>query len=89
MWPLMGQRIGTHYYDNFPNMLDQFLVSKGLLDDNASITLKPNSAEIIRHPDMTSTDEYESPIRFGRPSKTVNTSGFSDHYPISVVLQEN
>jgi len=28
MWPLMGKGLGTFYYDNFPHMFDQFLVSK-------------------------------------------------------------
>jgi hypothetical protein len=28
MWPVHDQRLGTHYFDNFANLLDQFLVSR-------------------------------------------------------------
>jgi len=31
MWPVLGAGIGTHYFDNHANVLDQFLISKGLL----------------------------------------------------------
>ena len=28
MWPLMGDDLASRYFGNFPNMLDQFLVSR-------------------------------------------------------------
>jgi len=88
MWPLMGKGLGTFYYDNLPNMLDQFLVSKGFLKNNAPIQCKAGSAKIEAFPEMISGGDYPDPIPFGRPSDNLNVSGFSDHYPISVVLQE-
>ncbi|MGE5239252.1 MAG: endonuclease/exonuclease/phosphatase family protein, partial [Chloroflexota bacterium] len=31
MWPMLAKGAGTHYYDNTANVLDQFLVSKGIV----------------------------------------------------------
>jgi hypothetical protein len=41
MWPLHGQRLGTHYFDNFANLLDQFLVSRPLLERSAPAARRP------------------------------------------------
>jgi hypothetical protein len=88
MWPIMGKGQGSFYHDNLPNMLDQFLVSKGFLKSNAPIQLKTDSVRIEAFPEMVSGGDYPDPIPFGRPAEDLNTDGFSDHYPISVVLQE-
>jgi len=88
MWPLMGQCLGTFYFDNFPMMLDQFLVSKGLLRNNAPIQVRSDSVKIEAFPEMISGGDYPDPIGFGRPSDNLNLDGFSDHYPISLALQE-
>lgn len=87
MWPVLGTGLGTYYYDNYPNMLDQFLVSKGLLTGNSNFTVRPDTVEIIRFPEMVGTGTYPVPIRFGRGSNP-NTDGFSDHFPIVVQLRE-
>lgn len=88
IWPLMGKGLGSFYYDNLPNMLDQFLVSKGFLKNNSPIQVKTDSIRIEAFPEMISGGDYPDPIPFGRPSDNLNVDGFSDHYPISVVLQE-
>lgn len=88
MWPSLGQGIGTHYFDNHASILDQFLVSKGLLTGNSQITVMPDSVEIIRFPEMVRQGEYPAPIRFGRPSSDLNLEGFSDHFPISLKIKE-
>jgi hypothetical protein len=87
MWPILGQGIGTHYYDHFPNVLDQFLVAKGLITGNSGIRAILNSAEVLRFPEMVSGGTYPAPIRYGRGSE-INPNGFSDHYPIAFQLQE-
>lgn len=87
MWPLMGQGLGTNYYENFPNMLDQFLVSKGFLGSNGSMKVKKDSVRIERYPEMM-TGTFNIPRRFGRPSSKLDEKGFSDHFPISVVIEE-
>lgn len=87
MWPVLGQGIGTHYYDNEANVLDQFLVSKGMAIERAEIRADLNSVEVVRLPEMIATGRYPKPIRFDR-GKSLNPDGFSDHYPISMVLHE-
>lgn len=88
MWTFLGEGLGTLYFENLPNVLDQFLVSKGLFTQKTPIKYKMNSVMIESFPDMSAKGEYPSPIRFGRPSNKLNTNGFSDHFPISVVLIE-
>lgn len=88
MWPTLGECLGTHYYENSPNILDQFLVSKGLLTGNSDIHVVTDSVEIIRFSEMVRAGTYPVPIHYGRKSD-VNRDGFSDHYPIAVRLREN
>jgi endonuclease/exonuclease/phosphatase family metal-dependent hydrolase len=88
MWPFMGQGLGTHYFDNFPNVLDQFLVNKNMLKGNLPIRALPDSVDIVRFPEMIDTGDYPKPIRFGGMGKPVDQNGFSDHFPIAVTVSE-
>jgi endonuclease/exonuclease/phosphatase family metal-dependent hydrolase len=88
MWPLLGQRRGTHYFDNFASLLDQFLASRPLLERTAPIRVDPESVRIEAFPEMVGRGDYPAPRRFGRPSSGLDRTGFSDHFPISVVLHE-
>ena len=90
MWPLLGERSGTHYYSSSPNMLDQFLASRGLVHPDSRLSVVGGSVTIEDYQEMTSTGAYPSPVAFGRPAKpsTYNLDGFSDHFPISVNLVE-
>ena len=83
-----GDRAGTHYHSNTPGMLDQFLVSKGLIKSDNPLAVVPDSVAIEIFPEMMNDGDYPTPIRFGRPSKGLNENGFSDHYPISIKLIE-
>ena len=88
MWPLMGKGLGTFYYNNFPYMFDQFLVSKGFIKASTPIKVKPDLVKVERFPEMVK-GVYKVPRRFGRPSKeSYDKEGFSDHFPISLVLEE-
>jgi endonuclease/exonuclease/phosphatase family metal-dependent hydrolase len=88
MWPLLGQRRGTHYFDNFASVLDQFLASRPLLERTAPIRVDPESVRIEAFPEMVGRGDYPAPRRFGRPSSGLDRTGFSDHFPISVILHE-
>jgi endonuclease/exonuclease/phosphatase family metal-dependent hydrolase len=88
MWPLHGQRLGTHYFDNYANLLDQFLVSRPLLERGAPLRVDPESARIEAFPEMKGRGDYPAPRRFGRPSSGFDPTGFSDHYPIALMLHE-
>jgi hypothetical protein len=72
----------------FANLLDQFLVNKNMATQAAPIQAIPDSVEILRFPGMVSTGAYPAPIAFGGLGKPVNTSGFSDHFPIAMTVQE-
>jgi len=87
MWPLVGSGLGTHYFSNSSNVLDQFLASKGMLTGSSGITIKEDSVSVLRYPEMVSSGAYPTPIRFGRGS-SLNRNGFSDHFPIALTLKE-
>ena len=88
MWTIMAKGIGTFYYNNFPNLLDQFMVSKGIIDGN-KIKVKENTVEVVVFPEMVA-GQYKYPVRFGRPfNNSLDEEGFSDHLPVSVKLAEN
>ena len=73
-------------------MFDQLLVSKGLLIPNSPITVIEATARIELFPEMVDHRVAYGPIRFGLPkgnaTAKVNVNGFSDHFPVSVILQE-
>ena len=87
MWPLMGQGETSYVYKGTPNMLDQFLVSRGMLRRDAEIKPITRSVSVLRYPEMVKSG-YNAPKRFGRPSSGLDRKGFSDHYPIAVTLRE-
>jgi endonuclease/exonuclease/phosphatase family metal-dependent hydrolase len=88
MWPIMSKGFGTFYFENFPNFLDQFMISKGIALQNKFL-VKADSTEIVKFPEMVK-GEYEIPVKFGRPSDhSLNENGYSDHLPISTTLMEN
>lgn len=88
MWPIMGQGIGSYYYENFPHMLDQFLVNKNMVTQKAPIRVLPETVDILRFPEMVHKGDYPKPIRFGGMGKRVDRNGFSDHFPIAVTVEE-
>jgi endonuclease/exonuclease/phosphatase family metal-dependent hydrolase len=108
MWPLITQGFGTYYfgkkepdpchdkYTTYPNMLDQFMVSKSIAFEKR-IRVKKDSVKVNKVIGEYSLFEqrysYEVPKKFGRPTKCaepseMNNEGFSDHFPISLIIQE-
>lgn len=80
---------GTIYYQGNGNMYDQLLVSKGLLMDDSPLIVLEDTARIEAFPEMVDDSVRFGPIRFGLPSRdNLNENGFSDHFPVSVVLEE-
>lgn len=94
MWPTAGEALGTFYFNNFPLLIDQMLVTRGLLLNNSPIKLSAfadgRSVRIEKFPEMVSGGQYPDPIRFGRPSARIYNpdTGFSDHYPVAMVVAE-
>lgn len=91
MWPFLGEGRGTHYFQNAPNVLDQFLVSRGIIGGSSGLGLKAGSVRIEAYPEMTRPGDHPGPISFGRPSKAAdfNPKGYSDHFPVSMTLQKD
>jgi endonuclease/exonuclease/phosphatase family metal-dependent hydrolase len=94
-WFLYGDREvgGTFYFDGDDtyNLLDQVLVSKGLLVQTSPLRVLEETLKIERPPEMTVAGDYPRPRRFGLPKgnpATVDKDGFSDHFPVSVAVRE-
>ena len=90
MWEAAGRREGSLYFDNSPNLLDQFLVNRNMLRPTSPIRAVLNSAEIRTLPEMRKAGDYPAPIPFGGigPNKPANQNGFSDHFPIEMQVVE-
>jgi endonuclease/exonuclease/phosphatase family metal-dependent hydrolase len=89
-WGVIGDPPdGTFYYNNEPNMLDQFLVNKNMIKVNSLIRVIPDSVTILRFPGTFSPGRYPCPVPFGGMGKPVNDNGYSDHFPISMQVIED
>jgi hypothetical protein len=94
MSPLIGKGLATFVFTEFgtnsifPNMLDHFLVSKSIVNGTL-FSVKEDLVSIIKRPEMYE-GQFEAPIKFGRPNDRsgVNIEGYSDHFPVSLVLTE-
>ena len=87
MWPLMsGHDPGTYLYDSDWSMLDQFLVSYGMLRGASPVRADPPSVRVFR-PDII-RESGGRPRRFSRPSAKsgMDADGYSDHFPITLQL---
>ncbi len=92
MWPLLGDRArhadGSFYFENQPNMLDQFLVNRQMIVEGSPLHIEESSVEILRFPGTSHQGDYPRPIPFGGLGKPVDLNGFSDHFPIGAVVTE-
>jgi predicted extracellular nuclease len=86
MWETIGSRAGTFYYSDEFNVLDQFMVSRGMLINNAKLKVQEGSMRIEVFPEMSKNG---IPRKFGRPAETLDQDGYSDHFPISLVLVDS
>jgi endonuclease/exonuclease/phosphatase family metal-dependent hydrolase len=86
-WSLMdGTTPGTYYFGKNPagwNMLDQIMVSKGILVGNSGLEVDEKSIKIFR-PKRIKEGSKPKPYR-KRKNKWVK--GFSDHFPITALIK--
>ncbi len=84
MWPFLGMPdVGTHYFSgavNTMNVLDQFILSRGLYYGLQGLRLDPQSIEIFTPEPMTTAKGR--PKAFDKGTK----KGFSDHFPITALI---
>ena len=84
---MKGKKGGTYRYRGEWGILDQFIVSEGLLKRKSSIRTSTKQVQIMRHPFLLEEDD-----KFGgeKPFRTYNgmkyQGGFSDHLPIILDL---
>lgn len=89
MFPFLDEKFGTHVFGNEINLLDQFHVSKSLIVNSLNHPFKFVSSQILKFPELVK-GEYNTPKRFSRPSESdFNVSGYSDHLPIELIIQED
>jgi predicted extracellular nuclease len=84
MWEIQEDGVGSHYYDDW-SILDQIMVNRAMLEDIHGLTLVPKSCGIYRDDDMLFRGK---PRRFGRPNKSHDPEGFSDHLPVYVRIRK-
>ncbi len=83
---------GTLYFGGNGFVFDQILASKGLLLASSPLQVVEESARIEADPVLVDHRVGEGAIRFGLPAgnveENVNPDGFSDHFPVSVLIEE-
>ncbi|HSC52623.1 MAG TPA: endonuclease/exonuclease/phosphatase family protein [Phnomibacter sp.] len=94
LYNLMASKIdgktGTYVFGSEVSILDQFLISKDIAVNTSRSKFSVQSpASILIFPGMVK-GEYNTPVKFGRPSEpsTHNLNGYSDHLPIGLQLTE-
>ena len=83
---------GTLYHRGNGHVFDQIMVSQGLVKRGGTLRALLHTARIEAFPEMTDSKSSPAPIRFGLPkgnaNKNVNRDGFSDHFPVSLTIEE-
>ena len=85
MWPLLASGIGSYVYEGRWYMLDQIMVSRGIVNGNCGWQVQGNAQ--LEAVVLMSYPKKIGPRRFGIKSSERDTAGFSDHYPVSVTLK--
>ncbi len=84
---------GTLYYRSNGNVFDQIMANRSLLTGVGGLSIEDSSAHIEAFPQMIDHRVSYGPIRFGlprgKPASNVNQDGFSDHFPVSVIVTDN
>jgi predicted extracellular nuclease len=84
MWPLLSAGRGSHMFEGQWNLLDQILISRGIVNGKSGWHLageaQIEAVALMKYPRKL------GPRRFGLSPGERDLEGFSDHYPVSVVL---
>ena len=86
-WPFLATPDnGSFHFDggeaNTMNVLDQWIVSRGLHYGASGLRVKNGSASIVRPAAMTTAAKQRA-----RPFDRATKKGYSDHFPIQLVLE--
>ncbi len=90
MWPKLGiPDEGTFHFSqatNTMNMLDQFIISKGLYFGAQGLQFKQESVEIFK-PKIMAPGSKKRPKKFEFSKRGIKKDGYSDHFPISAIIE--
>ena len=78
---------GSFYFDNQPNVLDQFLVNENMATGDALINVNPGTALILKPPSHGRSRSQPKPIPLGGMC-SVSQNDFSDHFPVTMTAIE-
>jgi predicted extracellular nuclease len=88
MLPLVEKNKGTHKTQEFWGCLDQFIVSKSLMDNDSGLQISNREAVIFDAPFLLVPDEKYGGVKTFRTYLGPKyLGGYSDHLPIKIVLQ--
>ena len=88
MFAMEKEGKGSYKYQNQWNMLDQFIVSKNLTDEQGKLRVSPQSAKIFAPDWLRETDPYYPGDRIFRTYRGPRyIGGYSDHFPIVLDLE--
>jgi hypothetical protein len=88
MLPLVGKNRGTHKTQEFWGCLDQFIVSKSLLNNQNRWQIENRKAVIFDAPFLLIADEKFGGVKVFRTYLGPKyLGGYSDHLPIKIVLK--
>ncbi|RXK82468.1 hypothetical protein EST62_10650 [Chlorobaculum sp. 24CR] len=85
-WPMLAQPDkGTIFFSgesaNTMNLFDQFMVSRGLFYGESGLQARPNSMQIFTTPEMAPGNK-QRPKAFDKQTR----KGFSDHFPVEMII---
>jgi hypothetical protein len=87
MFSLVENNVGTHKTQEFWGCLDQFIVSKSLLDNESKWQIENKKAIIFDAPFLLIADEKYGGVRpFRTYSGPKYLGGYSDHLPVKIIV---
>lgn len=90
MWPLLGRtEKGTYYHPpatNTMQILDQFIISRGLYFGLQGLKLDIGSVEVFQPSTMLSGAK-KRPKKFEFNQAGIVSDGYSDHFPIQAIIE--
>lgn len=85
-WPIVGEGLGTLFYDGGWNCFDQVLINRTLLDGKSGWIVNGNATVEARL--IMGKGNQSIPHRFGIKPSERDLNGYSDHFPVGISIKE-
>jgi Endonuclease/Exonuclease/phosphatase family len=89
MWPLHGERLGTHYFENFRQPARPVPGLAALARARRAAARRSGERAHRSLPGDGGPGRRSRAAPLRAPEQRLRSHGFSDHYPIAVMLHEN